>query len=218
MLPERGQGADRRSQCRHAVHLVSDQHRRSRCRAFNKGMADSPKPKVMVALGDTWQLGPDVVEAVKESPAVYLALVGPHDARDRALHPLRPLAGAHAGRPARPSRSRACRKLGKGAQPEWLGKKVLAAAGIRVPDGDLARTRGRSRRGRQAHRLSGGAEGAGRGAVAQDRGRRRHAQSRRRGGAARGLGHDDGKRQARRAGCRRSTARWSRRCRRRASS
>jgi acyl-CoA synthetase (NDP forming) len=31
-------------------------------------------------------------------------------------------------------------KLGKGAQPEWLGKKVLSAAGIRVPDGELART------------------------------------------------------------------------------
>ena len=31
-------------------------------------------------------------------------------------------------------------KLGKGAQPEWLGKKVLAAAGIRVPAGELART------------------------------------------------------------------------------
>jgi acyl-CoA synthetase (NDP forming) len=30
--------------------------------------------------------------------------------------------------------------LGKGAQPEWLGKKVLAAAGVRVPDGDLVRT------------------------------------------------------------------------------
>jgi acyl-CoA synthetase (NDP forming) len=30
--------------------------------------------------------------------------------------------------------------LGKGAQPEWLGKKLLAAAGIRVPDGELART------------------------------------------------------------------------------
>jgi acyl-CoA synthetase (NDP forming) len=29
--------------------------------------------------------------------------------------------------------------LGKGAQPEWLGKKVLAAAGIRVPAGELAR-------------------------------------------------------------------------------
>ncbi|MBO0757069.1 MAG: CoA-binding protein, partial [Bradyrhizobiaceae bacterium] len=33
-------------------------------RAFNKGMAHSPKPKVMVALGDTWQLGADVSEAV----------------------------------------------------------------------------------------------------------------------------------------------------------
>jgi acyl-CoA synthetase (NDP forming) len=31
-------------------------------------------------------------------------------------------------------------QLRKGAQPEWLGKKVLTAAGIRVPDGELART------------------------------------------------------------------------------
>ena len=31
-------------------------------------------------------------------PGGVLALVGPHDARDRALHPLRPLAGAHARR------------------------------------------------------------------------------------------------------------------------
>jgi acetate---CoA ligase (ADP-forming) len=31
-------------------------------------------------------------------------------------------------------------KLGKGAQPEWLGKKTLSAAGIRVPEGELART------------------------------------------------------------------------------
>ncbi len=30
-------------------------------------------------------------------------------------------------------------KLAKGAAPEWLGKKLLAAAGIRVPGGDLAR-------------------------------------------------------------------------------
>jgi len=30
-------------------------------------------------------------------------------------------------------------KLGKGTQPEWLGKKILSAAGIRVPDGELAR-------------------------------------------------------------------------------
>jgi acyl-CoA synthetase (NDP forming) len=30
-------------------------------------------------------------------------------------------------------------RLGKGTQPEWLSKKVLSAAGIRVPDGELAR-------------------------------------------------------------------------------
>ena len=69
--------------------------------AFNEGMAHSPKPKVMVALGDTWKLGPDVEAAVKESPAVYLPLVGPHAARDRALYQIRTLAGAHARRPKR---------------------------------------------------------------------------------------------------------------------
>ena len=31
-------------------------------------------------------------------------------------------------------------KLGRGAQPEWLGKQVLQAAGIRVPGGALARS------------------------------------------------------------------------------
>ena len=40
-------------------------------KAFNQGMADSPKPKVLVALGDTWQLAPDIMRAVNESPAVF---------------------------------------------------------------------------------------------------------------------------------------------------
>jgi len=39
--------------------------------AFNKGMAKSPKPKVMVALGDTWPLAPDITQALNESPAVF---------------------------------------------------------------------------------------------------------------------------------------------------
>jgi acyl-CoA synthetase (NDP forming) len=30
-------------------------------------------------------------------------------------------------------------KVGKGTQPEWLSRKILSAAGIRVPDGELAR-------------------------------------------------------------------------------
>ncbi len=39
-----------------------------------------------------------------------------------------------------PSRSETCPSSASGAQPEWLGKKALAAAGVRVPDGDLAKT------------------------------------------------------------------------------
>ena len=107
--------------------------------SFNKGMAGSSKPKVMVALGDTWPLGPDVMEAVKQSPAVFSR------SSDRMLRAIalytrygRLLARPRAG--ASPEPIKGLPRLGKGAQPEWLGKKVLAAAGIRVPDGELART------------------------------------------------------------------------------
>jgi acyl-CoA synthetase (NDP forming) len=108
-------------------------------RAFNEGMAHSPKPKVMVALGDNWPLGDDVISAVAESPAVFsrssdrmlraIALYtryGRLNARPRNTVAAQPIAG-------RPN-------LGTGAQPEWLGKQMLAAAGIRVPDGALARS------------------------------------------------------------------------------
>ena len=108
-------------------------------KAFNKGMADSPKPKVMVALGDTWQLTPDVMQAVNESPAVFSR------SSDRMLRAItlytrygRSLARTRVA--ANPAPFPGMPKLGKGAQPEWLGKKILSAAGIRVPDGELART------------------------------------------------------------------------------
>jgi acyl-CoA synthetase (NDP forming) len=106
---------------------------------FNKGMAGSTKPKVMVALGDTWQLGPDVMEAVKKSPAVFgrssdrmMRAVAHYTRYGRLL--ARPRASSL------PEPFKGLPKLGKGTQPEWLGKKVLAAIGVRVPDGDLART------------------------------------------------------------------------------
>lgn len=107
--------------------------------SFNKGMAESDKPKVMVALGDTWVLTPDVMEAVKQSPAVF------GRSSDRMMRAValytrygRLLARSHANH--KPGPIEGMPKLGKGTQPEWLGKKVLAAAGIRVPAGDLART------------------------------------------------------------------------------
>jgi acyl-CoA synthetase (NDP forming) len=106
--------------------------------AFNDGMADSDKPKIVCALGDTWQLGEDVAEAAKRSPAVYsrssdrmLRAVAHHTRYGRLLARTRAdTAAPVTGLP----------RLGQGAQPEWLGKQVLAAAGIRVPAGTLART------------------------------------------------------------------------------
>src|SRR5216684_3446193 len=106
--------------------------------AFNKGMADSPKPKVMVALGDTWQLAPDIMQAVKESPAVFSR------SSDRMLRAITLYTGygrslARTRVPANPAPFPGMPKLGKGTQPEWVSKKILSAAGIRVPDGALAR-------------------------------------------------------------------------------
>jgi acyl-CoA synthetase (NDP forming) len=102
-------------------------------------MQGSTKPKVLVALGDSWQLGPDVLQAVSESPAVFSR------SSDRMLRAInlytrygRSLARTRVA--ASPAPFADMPKLGKSAQPEWLGKKVLAAAGIRVPAGELART------------------------------------------------------------------------------
>jgi acyl-CoA synthetase (NDP forming) len=110
-------------------------------KAFNEGMAHSSKPKVMVALGDAWPLAGDVEAAVKESPAVFSR------SSDRMLRAI-----AHYTRYgrnlARPRLSIASRpipglpKLGRGTQPEWLGKRLIAAAGIRIPAGALACTAG----------------------------------------------------------------------------
>ncbi len=46
-------------------------------RAFNKGMADSPKPKVMVALGDSWKLPAEVDEGREGRAGAVFALIGP---------------------------------------------------------------------------------------------------------------------------------------------
>jgi acetate---CoA ligase (ADP-forming) len=107
-------------------------------KAFNEGMAGSPKPKVLVALGDTFELAPDVAQALTESPAV-LSRSSDRMLRAIALYTKygRSLARTRAGAVATAFPEQP--KLGSGAAPEWLGKKILAAAGIRVPDGARAR-------------------------------------------------------------------------------
>jgi len=107
--------------------------------SFNKGLEHSDKPKVMVVLGDTWPLAPDVIEAVKQSPAI-LSRSTDRMMRAVALYTRygRLLARSRAGAASEPIKN--APKLGVGTQPEWLGKKLLSVAGIRIPDGDLART------------------------------------------------------------------------------
>jgi acyl-CoA synthetase (NDP forming) len=106
---------------------------------FNKGMARSSKPKVLVALGDTWPLAPDVIEEAKRSPAVF-SRSSDRMMRAIALYTRYGRLLARSRLTAAPEPVGGLPRLGKGAQPEWLGKRVLAAAGIRVPNGDLART------------------------------------------------------------------------------
>src|SRR5262249_60462645 len=103
-------------------------------KAFNQGMAESPKPKVMVALGDTWPLAPDIIDEVKAGPAVFSR------SSDRMLRAIalytrygRLLARTRVA--ANPAPFPGMPKLGKGAQPEWLGKKGPAGAGDPLPRG-----------------------------------------------------------------------------------
>jgi acyl-CoA synthetase (NDP forming) len=105
--------------------------------AFNKGMEGSDKPKAMVILGDQSPLPPDVMEAVKQSPAVF-GRSSDRMMRAIALYLRYGRLLARARSDAAPQPIKDLPKLQKGTQPEWLGKKVMTAAGIRVPDGDLA--------------------------------------------------------------------------------
>jgi len=106
---------------------------------MNEGMAGSTKPLIMVLLGDGAPLPPNMVEAFNTSPAV------PSRSTDRMFRAMahyvrygRSLARASLA--AAPAPFANVPKVGPGAQPEWSAKRVLAAAGIRVPAGDLART------------------------------------------------------------------------------
>jgi acyl-CoA synthetase (NDP forming) len=108
-------------------------------KAFNKGMADSPKPKVMVALGDTLPLSPDIMQAASETSAVF-SRSSDRMLRAIALYTRYGRSLARTRMPANPAPFSGMPAVGRGAQPEWLGKQVLRAAGIRVPEGELARS------------------------------------------------------------------------------
>jgi acyl-CoA synthetase (NDP forming) len=107
---------------------------------FNSALEGSRLPAVMVVLGDSMIHGKDVMDALAAGPFVFLR------SSDRALRAIAQytrygkLLARPASLPVEPFG--ALPALGDGPQPEWLGKQVLAAAGIQVPPGALARTAG----------------------------------------------------------------------------
>ena len=102
------------------------------------GATETSKPVVVAALGDYRAHAPEILAVAKEGDFIFSR------SPDRSLRALalytgygRSLARAREAAIAQPVKG--LPDLGKGSQPEWLGKKILAAAGIPVPEGGLAR-------------------------------------------------------------------------------
>lgn len=107
--------------------------------SFLKGVEGSRKPVLVAAWGDTSPLVAEVTTAARKSGVLFLR------SPDRCMRALslvtsygRTLARLRNSLP--PRLAGELPPMGKGAQPEWLGKKVLASLGIRVPEGALTRT------------------------------------------------------------------------------
>jgi acetate---CoA ligase (ADP-forming) len=99
----------------------------------------STKPVALAILGDGSPLSPDFTAVVRKNNIV---LSRSSDRTMRAMGKVIDYGNrnsALAARKTAPVAPVAIPELGAGAQPEWLGKKVLAALGIATPAGELAR-------------------------------------------------------------------------------
>jgi acetate---CoA ligase (ADP-forming) len=98
----------------------------------------SPKPVALAILGDGSPLAPEFMEAARKSNVV---LSRSSDRTLRAMGKVIAYGNRNSAlrkRKAAPVAPVSIPDLGYGAQPEWLGKQVLAALGLRVPAGGLA--------------------------------------------------------------------------------
>jgi acyl-CoA synthetase (NDP forming) len=97
------------------------------------------KPMVFSILGDTSPLVPEFLQLARDNQMILSR------SSERSLRAMaqvtahgHALAAAKNPSPATPFAN--LPKLGSGPQPEWLGKQVLAAAGVRTPEGALAKS------------------------------------------------------------------------------
>ena len=102
------------------------------------GTKTSNKPVALAILGDASPLSPEFT-AIAQKNNVVLSR-----SSDRTLRAMGKVIGYGNRNSALVERKGAAigsvsiPELGQGAQPEWLGKKVLAALGMRIPAGELA--------------------------------------------------------------------------------
>ena len=98
----------------------------------------SAKPLALAILGDGSPLAPEFTAIARKNNVVLSR------SSDRTLRAMGKVIGygnrnsALAERKVAPVGSVSIPELGQGPQPEWLGKKVLAALGIPIPAGELA--------------------------------------------------------------------------------
>jgi acyl-CoA synthetase (NDP forming) len=104
-----------------------------------EALKGNKKPLVFSVLGDTSPLAPEFLQLARDNHVILSR------SSERSLRAMaqatahgRAVATAKNSVPATPIPN--LPKLGSGPQPEWLGKQVFAAAGIKTPEGALAKT------------------------------------------------------------------------------
>jgi len=104
-----------------------------------EALKGNSKPVVFSVLGDTSPLAPEFLALAKQH-GIILSRSSERSLRAMAQATAhgRAVAAAKTSAPAAPISG--LPKLGSGTQAEWLGKQVLAAVGIKTPEGGLAKT------------------------------------------------------------------------------
>jgi acetate---CoA ligase (ADP-forming) len=110
---------------------------------YMKGLIESlkgnTKPMVFSVLGDTSALNPEFLALAKEQRMI-LSRSSERTLRAMAQATAHGQALARAKTAVEATPFTGLPALGHGPQPEWLGKKLVAVAGIKIPDGALARS------------------------------------------------------------------------------
>ncbi len=103
-----------------------------------EALKGNKKPMVFSVLGDTSPLAPEFPQLARDNQVILSR------SSERSLRAMAQVtAHGHAVAAAKNSATAMppnLPKLGSGPQPEWLGKQVLAAAGIRIPEGALPKS------------------------------------------------------------------------------